>query len=110
MFRVSAVLRRYDADVPPTAVGACDGRLSGPPQAFSTRVFAAGALSGLCLECPARQAPAAKTRMRRVLFPRGGGSVATEVVASGRKWSAARVGVRGRQERAQARADCLSGG
>ena len=26
MFRVSAVLRRYDADVPPTAVGACDGR------------------------------------------------------------------------------------
>ena len=26
MFRVSAVLRRYDADVPPTAVGACRRR------------------------------------------------------------------------------------
>ena len=25
MLRVSAVLRRYDADVPPTAVGACAG-------------------------------------------------------------------------------------
>ena len=48
MFRVSAVLRRYDADVPPTAVGACcrdvskDGLI-----AFSTRIFAAGALLGV---------------------------------------------------------------
>ena len=29
MFRVSAVLRRYDADVPPTAVGACCGHVLG---------------------------------------------------------------------------------
>ena len=41
MFRVSAVLRRYDADVPPTAVGACGGRRLGPACAFSTRFFAA---------------------------------------------------------------------
>ena len=45
MFRVSAVLRRYDADVPPTAVGACCGRRSGAAYAFSTRFFAAAALS-----------------------------------------------------------------
>ena len=35
MFRVSAVLRRYDADVPPTAVGACDRRLQDAACAFS---------------------------------------------------------------------------
>ncbi len=45
-----------------------------------------------------------------VVFPKGGGQWPLQVVASGHKWSAARVGVRGRQERAQARADCLSGG
>ena len=45
MFRVSAVLRRYDADVPPTAVGACDGRLPVPQFAFSMRFFAMAALS-----------------------------------------------------------------
>ena len=45
-----------------------------------------------------------------VLFPEGGSQWPLRVVASGHKWSAARVGVRGRQERAQARADCLSGG
>ena len=55
MLRVSAVLRRYeptyDADVPLTrtrvaAVGACCGCLPVPPNAFLTRDFAAGALSG----------------------------------------------------------------
>ena len=45
MFRVSAVLRRYDADVPPTAVGACGRRLPGAQHAFSTRIFAAVALN-----------------------------------------------------------------
>ena len=47
MFRVSAVLRRYDADVPPTAVGACGRRRLGPACAFSTRIFAAAALSAV---------------------------------------------------------------
>ena len=46
MFRVSAVLRRYDADVPPTAVGACCRRARlGDSNALSTRIFAAVALS-----------------------------------------------------------------
>ena len=45
MFRVSPVLRRYDADVPPTAVGACCRRRTVTPFAFSMRFFAAGALS-----------------------------------------------------------------
>ena len=34
MFRVSPVLRRYDADVPPTAVGACCRRRLGPHFGF----------------------------------------------------------------------------
>ena len=48
-----------------------------------------------------------------VLFPRGGGQWPrrwSQVVQVSPKTSAARVGVRGRQERAQARPDCLSGG
>ena len=45
MFRVSPVLRRYDADVPPTAVGACCRRSLGPHIRFSMRLFAAAALS-----------------------------------------------------------------
>jgi hypothetical protein len=45
MFRVSAVLRRYDADVPLTAVGACCRRRLGPACAFSTGIFAAAALT-----------------------------------------------------------------
>ena len=45
MFRVSPVLRRYDADVPPTAVGACCRRRLGPQFRFPMRFFAADALS-----------------------------------------------------------------
>ena len=49
MFRVSAVLRRYDADVPPTAVGACAG--VAPCTSMSVlprRIVDLVALSGWC--------------------------------------------------------------
>ena len=39
MFRVSAVLRRYDADVPPTAVGACCGHALRPSMSVLHAVF-----------------------------------------------------------------------
>ena len=42
MFRVSAVLRRYDADVPPTAVGACCGHALRPSMSVLHAVFCGG--------------------------------------------------------------------
>ena len=49
-------------------------------------------------------------RPTRVLLVGGGGHWGHKWSQSGRKWSAARGGARGRQERVQARSDRLSGG
>ena len=49
MFRVSAVLRRYDADVPPTAVGACCGPTLGRRMSAADRRIVDGGTQWMVL-------------------------------------------------------------